>query len=156
MAGNTQDQIYDFLSKRRLAMIGLSSKDKDFSRLLFAEFLDRGYEMIGVHPEPDGFTGLPVVGSIKEIQPPVEGVILMTPPNLNDGLIRECIDAGIKQIWVYGLSGSEYADNALVEECRGKNINLVANFCPFMFFPHTGFIHRFHGGIMKLIGRYPK
>jgi uncharacterized protein len=156
MPVSTEKEIYDFLSKRRLAMIGLSRNEKDFSRVLFAEFQDRGYEMIGVHPEPDKFTGFKVFSSVNEIGSQVEGAILMTPGKLNDGLIRECLDTGLDQIWVYGVSGSVYANRELVNECRERSVNFVSSHCPFMFFPGAGFIHRFHAGVLKLISRYPK
>jgi uncharacterized protein len=42
--------IRDFLAHKRFAMVGVSRQPKDFSRSLFHEFLNRGYEAVPVNP----------------------------------------------------------------------------------------------------------
>ena len=54
------NQICNFLGHKRLAVIGVSRNSKDFSRVLFHEFLKRGYDAIPVHPDlpRDGWQAL--------------------------------------------------------------------------------------------------
>jgi hypothetical protein len=33
-------------------------------------------------------------------------------------------------------------------------VNLITGFCMFMFLPKSSFLHKMHGGVMKLIGIY--
>jgi hypothetical protein len=40
--------------------------------------------------------------------------------------------------------------------CREHGIKVVPGRCPYMFLPRIGSIHRVHGWIEKLLGRYPK
>ena len=45
--------ISDFLNLRRIALIGVSRDPKDFSRVLFRELCERGYDMVLVNPSAD-------------------------------------------------------------------------------------------------------
>ena len=46
----TLRQIDDFLALKRIAVVGVSHEPKDFSRLLFRELKQRGYDLVPVHP----------------------------------------------------------------------------------------------------------
>ena len=42
----TLDEIRDFLSLKRIAVVGVSRNPKDFTRSLFREFVRRGYDVV--------------------------------------------------------------------------------------------------------------
>ncbi|UCD17046.1 MAG: CoA-binding protein [Candidatus Zixiibacteriota bacterium] len=156
MAVNTEKQIYDFLSQRRLAFVGVSRKKKDFSRILFKEFIDRKYEVIPVNPGASDIDGFPCYKKVGEIEPPVQGALLITSLNMTEQLVTECIEAGIPRIWIYGLMGSPSANKSAIEMCRKEGVSVISGHCPLMFFPAAGLVHRFHAALLKLLGRYPK
>ncbi|PYX41387.1 MAG: CoA-binding protein, partial [Acidobacteria bacterium] len=45
----TIHDVQDFLALRRIAMVGVSRDPEDFSRKLFREMCDRGYDMVPVN-----------------------------------------------------------------------------------------------------------
>ena len=59
--------IADFLAQRRFAMVGVSRNPGDFSRMLFREFLKRGYEVVPVHPDCQAMDGHPCAPSIAAV-----------------------------------------------------------------------------------------
>src|SRR5512140_2187758 len=72
--------VQEFLSSRRIALVGFSRNPKDFSRMLDRELRGRGYDVVPVHPEGgerDGRTCFPRVGAV---QPPVDAALLLVPP----------------------------------------------------------------------------
>ncbi len=156
------ENVYKFLAQRRIALVGLSQKPKHFSRTLFRELIDRKYNVCPVNPNADQIDGFQCHRSIADVMQvdygeyPVGGAIIMTSPKKYRELTEQCIDAGVKRIWLYGIGGNQkkYAD--LDEKCRANDIVLIADLCPFMFLPQTALIHRFHGGILKIFGKYPK
>lgn len=156
------EKIYEFLAQRRIALIGLSRKPKHISRALFKELIDRKYNICPVNPEAEDIDGFPCHKSIEDVmkidygQFPVGGAIIMTSPEEYGELVEQCIKAGIKRIWLYGISGNDKKYNNLKKKCLEHNVIMIADLCPFMFLPQTAFIHRFHGGIMKLFGKFPK
>ena len=43
-------RIDDFLSRKRLALVGVSRNPQDFTRSMFREFRRRGYDVVPVNP----------------------------------------------------------------------------------------------------------
>jgi len=147
--------VRDFLAQKRFAFIGVSRQPKDFSRGLFREFLTRGYEPVPVHPEVAEVEGVPCVARLADVQPPVEGVLLMTSANVSSVLVQQCVEAGIKRIWFYRATGQGSASPAALAACAVNGIAAIPGECPFMFFEGTPWIHRFHGFVKKITGAYP-
>ena len=52
-------------------------------------------------------------------------------------------------------SGAGAVSKAAVDFCGENDIKVVAGYCPYMFLPEVGFVHRMHGWLAKLFGSYP-
>ena len=150
------ENIQDFLAQKRFAFIGVSRRPKDFSRALFREFQSRGYEPVPVHLEVPEIEGARCFTHLRDIQPPVESVLLMTSPAVTNLLVRECVEAGIKRIWFYRGAGQGALTAGALQICEASGINAIPGECPFMFFGGTPWFHRFHGLVKKITGTYPR
>ena len=149
-------EIRDFLSLRRIALVGASRNPKDFSRMLFREMCDRGYDMVAVNPAAeDAIENRPCFARVQEIEPPVEGALVLTAPHETERVVRDCAEAGIHQVWLHRGGGEGSVSREAVDFCHKQDIHVIEGHCPFMFLPHTSFVHRVHGFIMKLTGGYP-
>jgi predicted CoA-binding protein len=62
------ERIQDFLGQKRFAIVGVSQSPKDFSRTLFREFRDRGYEPVPVNPAASEIEGRPCFKRLQEIR----------------------------------------------------------------------------------------
>ena len=147
--------VRDFLAQKRFAFIGVSRQSQDFSRALFREFQARKYQPVPVHPEAAEMDGVRCFPRIADIQPPVDSVLLATPPSVSHVLVRECADAGVKRIWFYRGSGQGAVSDAALAECEANGIAAIPGECPFMFFEGAGWFHRLHGFVRKITGAYP-
>ncbi len=159
IARATRADIDDFLSHKRFAAVGLSRDPKDFTRSLIAEFERQGYEVVPVNPAASDIGGKTCVTRVQEIVPPVDAALLLTAPARTDEAVRECADAGVTHVWMYGTSGAGgqgAVTSTAVDYCRQHGIKLVVGECPFMFLKGSGFPHRMHGFIRKIFGSYPK
>jgi uncharacterized protein len=144
--------VVDFLACRRIAMVGVSRDPLDFTRGLFRELQRRGYDMVPVNPNGGTVEGVSCWRSVREVVPPVEGALLMTPPDLTEHVVLECSEAGIRRVWMHRGVGAGAVSPAAVAFCRVRGMSVVAGACPYMFLPRSGFIHRVHG---FLSGRRP-
>lgn len=149
------ENIRDFLAQKRFAFVGVSQQPKDFSRALFREFKTREYEPVPVHPAAAEIEGAPCFAHLRDIQPPVDSVLLMTAPSVTDLLVRECVEAGIKRIWFYRGAGQGSLTASALELCEANGILAIRGECPFMFFDSTPWFHRLHGLVKKISGSYP-
>ena len=146
--------IREFLAQKRLAVAGVSHEPREFSRMLFRELRKRGYEAIPVNPaamEIDGVTSYP---RVQDIQPGVENVLLMTSPAVTNVVVQDCAAAGVKRVWMYRAGGKGAVSPEAVAYCESHGMKVVPGECPYMFWEHNG-LHRVHGWVRRIEGRYP-
>jgi hypothetical protein len=156
MAKVTKVKIDEFLSAKRIAVIGPSRNHKEYSRSLFRELLKQGYDAIPVNPNIEELDGRKCFKNIKDISPAPERVLILLPEDKTEQAVLDCADAGIKDIWLHRHVAGGVSDTRAIYRAEEKGLNLITGFCMFMFLPKSSFFHKFHGGIMKLIGIYPK
>jgi len=156
--GTTRPAVDDFLALKRLAIVGVSRDPKHFSYVLWQELRQRRYEAIPVNPNATELDGQRCYARVQDIQPPVLGVLVMTPSSATEQVVRDCVEAGVGHVWMHkGAGGGPGAvDPAAVALCEEHGIELVAGHCPYMFLPGTPFFHGIHGFFKKLTGGYPK
>jgi predicted CoA-binding protein len=147
--------IHEFLDQHRFAMVGVSRNPKDFSRALFREFLQRGYDVLPVNPGAEEIEGRKCYVTVDDIQPHVSTALLMTPSTMARNVVEQCANAGITLVWVYGIAGEKEVDPTIIPYCKEHGIQIVPGYCPFMFLSDTAFFHRLHGWAWKILKLYP-
>jgi hypothetical protein len=85
----------------------------------------------------------------------VEAALLMTPAARIDQALHECAEAAVKRIWVYQNSSDDEVQERAANSCRERGATVIEGYCPFMFLPKPGFVHRAHRFFMKIAGSYP-
>jgi uncharacterized protein len=151
-----QEIIEDFLAQRRIAIVGVSRQPNDFSRSIFREFVKRGYDVVPVSPLADEIEGHPCVARLQEVQPRPDGVLLMTSPEVTEMVVRDCVDSGVRRVWMYRAAGEGAVSEQALELCRTNDIRVIPGRCPFMFLPNTQWFHKVHGLVLKIVGKYPE
>lgn len=147
--------VSDFIGQSRLALVGVSRNPRDFSRVLFRELVQRGYDVVPVHPGVPEIEGRQCFARVRDITPPVSAALLLTAPNVTDDVVHDCAEAGVTRVWMFRATGAGAVSSSAVSFCQANHIRVVAGECPFMFLPDAGLIHRLHGGLRRLTGRYP-
>jgi predicted CoA-binding protein len=148
--------IEDFLACKRVAVVGVSRNPRDFTRSLFREFQKRGYDVVPVNPAVSEVEGLPCFASIRDVRPEPEAALLLTKPAVTEQAVRDCAEAGVRQVWMYRATGAGAVSAGAVSFCESSGMRVVAGECPFMFLPDTQIVHRLHGFCRKLFGKYPQ
>jgi uncharacterized protein len=151
----TIQDVKDFLALHHIAIVGVSRNPKDFSRLLFREMCNRGYEMVPINLVADVIDGRECFHSLQALKELVEGVLVMTPFQTTLQVVQDCAAAGIRSIWIYRAGGQGAVSPEATAFCLQNGIRVVDGYCPFMFFPETRFVHRVHGFVQKITRRYP-
>jgi predicted CoA-binding protein len=152
----TKQQVDDFLGLKRIAVVGVSRDPKGFGTALWQELRQRRYDAVPVNRQATEIDGQPCYSKVQEIEPPVEGVLIMTPKGETDQVVRDCAEAGVKHVWMYGGAAPGAATKSAVAFCEEKGISVVQGLCPYMFLPGTPSFHAPHRVWKKLTGSYPK
>jgi predicted CoA-binding protein len=154
-----REAIRDFLSCHRIALVGVSSQPKDFSRMLFHELVEHGYDVVPVNPKVSEVEGRPAYARVQDIPAPVDGALLMTPPEMSERVVEDCAEAGIERVWLHRGAGRGAVSDAAVSAGQAHGMSMVPGECPLMFLEgpsgHPGWIHRVHGWCKRLVGHYP-
>src|SRR5260370_24212924 len=135
------ENIRDFLGQKRFAFIGVSRQPKDFSRALFREFKTRDYEPVAVHLEAAKIEGAPCFAHLRDIQPPVDSVLLMTSPAVTNLVVRECVGMGIKRILLYHGGGQRALTHIGLQLCETNSILTISSQRHFMFLDCLSLFH---------------
>jgi uncharacterized protein len=147
--------IRDFLAQKRIAVVGVSRDEGSFSVAMFEELRRRGYDVVPVNPHMTELLGKKCYARVQEIQPPVDAALLMTSPEVSEEVVIDCAEAGIRRVWLYRAGGQGAVSEYAVGFCQVHDIAVVPGQCPFMFLERTAAVHRLHGFIRKITGRYP-
>ena len=149
------EQIQEFLKLRRIAMAGVSRDPKDFSRMLFAELLQRGYAVTPVNPNADFIGSARCYPRLSSIETTPDGVLVMTPRAQTAQVCDDAIAIGVPRLWMYRAIGHGSVDPAAAEKCRRAGIDVIEGHCPYMFLENVAWVHKAHGSVLSLFGKYP-
>jgi predicted CoA-binding protein len=148
---STLKQISDFLDSQPVAMVGVSRNPKKFGYTAFKALKEKGMKIIPVNPEAVQILGVKSYPNVKVLPADVKGIIILTKKEKTAEVVREAKEKGIKQIWIQQMADSKEA----LDELSGSVINFITGECILMYYkPHS--IHKFHGSLKKLFGRFPK
>ena len=145
----------EFLAHKRIAVTGVSRKSKEHgSNTVFKRLRDRGYQVFAVNPNADKVEGASSYHDLRSIPGGVEAVVIATAPDKALGTMRECVDLGIKHVWMHRSYGQGSVSAKATAYGREHGITVIDGGCPLMFDPTADFGHK----VMRLIfaGRIPK
>jgi hypothetical protein len=150
--------IQDFLAQTRIAVAGVSPTRQLTANLIYQKFKTAGYQVFPVHPTAATFDGDPCYPDLASIPGGVDGVVIVTRPQVTDAVVRQCAEAGVKRVWMHQSlfrAGTSVSDNA-VAFCRDHGITVIAGACPMMFCAPVDVGHRCMRWMLRVSGGMPK
>lgn len=123
-----------FLAGRRIAVAGASPRQKRTGNVIFDKLRACGYEAIPLHPEAEAVDGVRAYRSLREVPGGVDGVVIVTRPEVTEKIVEDAAAAGVPRVWFHNNTltptcGSEKA----VATCREHGIAVIEVGCPMMF-----------------------
>ena len=133
--------VKDFLAQKVIAVVGVSDQRETGCNLNYKKFKESGYKVYVVNPRLSIFDGAPCYPDLKSIPEKPEAVFLLTNPKVTEQIVQQCVELGIKHVWMHclmgtkpGLSaGSTSVSQSAVELCRANGIAVIPGSCPAQF-----------------------
>ena len=116
---------------QRIALVGASKNPERPSHDVMRYLLSQGYDVVPVNPGCDEVLGVPAVGSIAEVEPPIDLVDVFRRADAAPGHAREAVAAGAKAFWLQLDLHSPEARRI----CENAGLDYVENAC-------TAIVHR--------------
>jgi len=142
--------IQDFISGKRIAVVGVSRDDKKFGNMAFTELAARGYQVFPVHPAAQEIAGARCYPNLTALRGQVDGALVVVPSEQAASVLREAALIGLKNVWLQ--QGAESPE--VLTLARDLGLNLVAKKCVLMYAPPVRSFHGWHGFFAKLFGQY--
>ena len=146
-----------FLAGRRIAVTGVSRSPTDHgANLVYRRLRDRGYEVFAINPHTDRVEGDPAYPDLRAVPGEIEGVVIGTRPEYADATVRECVELGIRHVWMHGALGSGSVSESAAHFGREHGLQVIDGGCPCMFEPTADAPHRMMRAFLMLTGRVPR
>jgi uncharacterized protein len=151
--------VQDFLAQKVIAVVGVSNQRETGANKNYKIFKQHGYRVYAVNPRISAFDGSPCYPDLKSIPEKPDVVFMLTSPKVTDQIVQQCVDLGIKHVWMHCLMGTKpglSADStsvspAAVEMCRKHGIAVIPGSCPAQFL-EADFGHRMMRRLWSLFG----
>ena len=147
-----------FLEKKRIAVAGVSREKGGAhgGNPVYVRLRERGYDVYAVNPNATEVEGDACYPNVKTIPGGVGAVIIATHPDVAADVMQDCIDAGIKHVWMHRGPGSGSVSDSATVLGREAGLTVLDGGCPLMYDPAGDFGHKMIKGVLSLIGRMPK
>jgi len=151
--------VQGFLAQKKIAVVGVSDKRETGCNLSYKKFKEAGYQVYAVNPRISTFEGDPCYADLKSIPEKPDAVFMLTNPKVTEQIVQQCVDLGIKHVWMHCMMGTKpglaagitSVSQSAVEMCKVNGIEVIPGACPNQFLKPDGG-HKFMLGMWKLFG----
>ena len=142
-------QIENFISSKRVAVVGFSRSGKKFGNMAGKELIKRGYEIYPVHPDAREIDGLTCYPNLKSLDGKADALLISIPPVNVPPVLEEAAQVGLKNIWLQQGSWSKEVQ----QTADRLGLPVVSKKCILMYAPPVTSVHKFHRTIQSIFGR---
>jgi len=151
-------KVQDFLAQKRIAVAGVSRHNNHHpaGNLIYRRLRKNGHEVFAVNPNMTDFEGDRCYPDLRSIPGGVDGVVIVTRPEITQQIVREAQAAGVRRVWMHqSAANSSSVSPEAVDYCRANNMSVIAGGCPNMYGPGVDFGHTCMRWYLKLTGGLP-
>ena len=152
-------KVDDFLAQKRVAVAGVSRDNSHHpaGSLVYRRLKATGHDVFAINPNMQSFEGDRCYPNVQSIPGGVDGVVIITRPEITDKIVRDCGEAGVRRVWMHEslAKGSSVSPEA-VKYCQQHDISVIAGACPMMFGEGVDFGHTCMRWLLGVTGRMPQ
>ncbi len=137
-----------------MAIVGVSRNPAETANAIFRKFKDNGYTVYPVNPVAEKVEGVRCYASVKDIPGGVGAAVLVTKPEVTARVAKDCVDAGVKWVWMHKSFGDSSSSKA-IQTLKAGGVHAIPAGCPMMFLKPDGG-HKAFRWFFQLTGRVPR
>jgi predicted CoA-binding protein len=151
--------VQDFLAQKRIAVVGVSDKRETGCNLAYRQFKQAGYSVTAVNPRISTFEGAPCYPDLQSVPEKPDAVFILANPKVTDLIVQQCVDLGIKHVWMHCMMGTRpglaanmtSVSQDAVRVCHEHGIAVIPGSCPNQFL-NPDFGHRMMRVMWRALG----
>lgn len=130
----------EFLAQQRIAVAGVSRSTDSTALGIYNKLKTTGHTVFAINPNATEVAGEVCYPNLRAIPGGVDGVVTVTTPEATEQIVKQCIEAGVKRVWMHRSIGNSVSDKA-VALGQQNGITVIAGGCPMMFQAPVDFGH---------------
>ena len=108
-----------------VAVVGATDNPMKYGYVIYRDLKRKGYTVFPVNPNRDRVDGDKAYSKLEELPEKPTIVNIVVPPNVTTGILRQCLEQGLDNIWLQ--PGAESPESlAFLQE---NGLNYLANAC---------------------------
>jgi predicted CoA-binding protein len=151
--------VQDFLAQKKIAVVGVSDKRETGCNLNYKKFKEAGYQVYAINPRINIYDGDLCFPDLKSLPETPDAVFILASPKVTDQIARECVELGVKHVWMHCMLGTKPGLAAgmssvspeAVRFCCENGIAVIPGSCPNQFLK-PDIAHGIMRGLWKLFG----
>ena len=158
MTPSLEAKVRDFLAQKRIAVAGVSRDNgrHPSANLIYRRLKSTGHDVFAVNPNISSFEGDVCYPDVQSIPGGVDGVVIVTRPEITERIVHDCEAAHVPRVWMHeSLAKGSSVSSAGAEYCRQRGITVIAGACPMLFGEGVDFGHTCMRWLMNFSGRMP-
>ena len=150
-------KIEDFLAQQHIAVAGVSrNPGGSAANLIYRKLRDSGRRVAAINPAAAQVEGDPSYPDLKSVPGRIDAVMIVTTPQACEGIVRQCMDLGVRRVWMHRSFGAGSVSRAAVRYCEENGISVIAGGCPMMFCEPVDFGHKCMRWLLRWTGGLPQ
>lgn len=150
-----REAVDEFLAKKRIAVAGVSRDPRQPANAIYRKLRTAGHQVFPVNPSADRLEDDPCYPELGAIPGGVDAVVIATSPKDTEGVVRQCMVLGIRNVWMHRSFGSGSVSDEAVRLCREGGISVIDGACPLMYCEPVDIFHKGIRWILGVFGRLP-
>ena len=150
------ESVAAFLDGERLAVAGVSRDGKQPANAIYRRLVESGFQVYPVNPSSSEVEGVAAYPDVLSLPEPVDGVMIVTHPDVSAQVVRDCAEADIGRVWFHRSIGRGSVSDEAVDECGRLGIECIVGGCPMMFCEPVDFGHKCMRWWFQRKGRVPR
>ena len=147
--------VAQFLSGRRIAVAGVSRAGNQPANAIFRKLREGGFDAVPVNPTAQQIEGVPCYPDLASVPGEVDGVMIVTHPDVAADLVRQAAARGITQVWFHRSFGDGSVSDAALRACDELGIQPIVGGGPLMYCAPVDMAHRCFRWWLGREGRVP-
>lgn len=147
----------EFLAERRVAVTGVSRAPRGHgANTVYQRLRGRGYDVFAVNPNAEKVEGDRAYHDLRSIPGGVDAVVIATSPTRADETMRECVELGVKHVWMHRGPGPGSVSPTAAAYGREHGVAVIDGGCPCMFGPTSDPGHKAMRAVLTVTHHIPR
>jgi predicted CoA-binding protein len=147
---NSKGIIDDMILSKKMALCGVSRREKHFANYLYDELTAKGYDIYPVNPNILNFKGRTCYPTLTSLPEKPDWVLMAMKPTATLEALKDVEKTGINKVWLQQGSSSKES----LRFCIDNDIQVIAGKCILMYLEPVKSMHSIHRFIWKILGKY--